>query len=145
MTDESGILGNLPRSRPGRRSDRREAAGEPEQVPTGGRAGAEGTNAPAATHTAAGSAAAAGESTAAPGARPSRRSAPRTPPASTATPSRPPEPGGRPLERGGRPLGPGEGVDVLTGAARAAGGVATAGLRMAARIAGGALRRVPRP
>lgn len=95
--DDDGILGNLPRSRPGRRSTKRPAEHGPQKA---GRAPATAGRAPADRS---------------PGARPS---------------DPPPE---------------ARSSDPLTGAARAAGQLAGAGLRTASRLAGQALGRLPRP
>ena len=104
--DDDGILGNLPRSRPGRRSTKRPAEHGPQKA---GRAPATAGRAPADRS---------------PGARPS------DPPPEARSSDPPPE---------------ARSSDPLTGAARAAGQLAGAGLRTASRLAGQALGRLPRP
>jgi hypothetical protein len=89
MSDETdGVLGNLPRSRPGVRSDKRAAASKP---------------------------------------RPAK---PRSPRATKPPPPPPPPPASD---------------DPLAAAVKAAGQVAETGIKVAARVAGGVLRRLPRP
>jgi hypothetical protein len=90
MTDDrEGILGNLPRSRPGVRSDKRAAGKRPRAAPA------------------------------------PRQAAPKPPPA----PPPPASPSGGAIEV----------------AVRAAGQVAETGIKVAARVAGGVLRRLPLP
>jgi hypothetical protein len=106
MTEEHSILGDLPRSRPGRRSERREPEAARKARSRSGAAD-----------------------------RP-RQAATREQATSTARSTRPAREAAAPDD-----AGPG----LVTGAARAAGDVATAGIRVASRVAGGALRRLPRP
>lgn len=95
MSDQdSGLLGDLPRSRPGRRSAKRDAT--------------------------------------------PRKAAPRA--VSKAPRSAPPEPP-EPVEQHARPPE----AELVIGAARAAAGVARAGLQAASRVAGGVFGRLPRP
>jgi hypothetical protein len=128
VTEDDGILGNLPRSRPGRRSERR-AGSRRTAGATASRSKASGGRAKtkdSATRAETGSRAGA-RSDAAGGAR--RQRSPRREP-----------------ERRDRPIEPAErGDDILTVAARAAGETTIAGIRFASRLAGGALRRLPRP
>ena len=106
MTDEHSILGDLPRSRPGRRSERRDPGSARKARPR-----------------------AAASDRPRSGAKQDRTaSAPRST---------------RPAREPAAPDDAGPGL--VTGAARAAGDVATAGIRVASRVAGGALRRLPRP
>ncbi|MEA2421923.1 MAG: hypothetical protein QOF55_1022 [Thermoleophilaceae bacterium] len=135
-SDDPGVLGNLPRSRPGHRSDKRAAGGAGRAKPAAEAATSGGTTARAkatagapsgrAKTTAAGKRRAA-SSTAArqrkPAARPSEPAPERQ--------ARVPEPA---PERTPRPSG-----DPLTGAVRLAGKVAEAGLK----TAGDLLRRLP--
>ena len=121
MTDDPGILGHLPRSRPGRRSERRER-------PTGaaGRGAAGAGRAPASESAPKDERGSGGRSTLSPSG--GRAGAERRPAAG---------------EAGTAPSAASD--DLIGGAARAAGQAATAGLAIASRLAGGALRRLPRP
>lgn len=144
MTDERGILGNLPRERPGRRSELRST---PDEAPAPPR-GSSGTSAKArseAPRTAAAPKTGDRTSASSPRARraPARGGAARTtaeqPRGGTGT--RPaPAAGELPIQA---PTS--DGPDLLTGAARAAGGVAVLGLRAASRLAGETIRRLPKP
>jgi hypothetical protein len=107
MTEETdGILGNLPRSRPGVRSDKRANAKPAAARP----ATAKGANAKRATATP----------------KPKPRAAPAEPP----PPPPPPPP---------------KSDDPIAVAVKAAGQVAETGLKVASRMAGEVLRRLPRP
>ena len=132
MSDDQGILGNLPRSRPGRRSDRRAGArpGAPQKPGsrrTEGRSGASATRAARSGSAASGAATSKsrGEAARAGAGRTARTRQPR---AAGDTPPAPP---------------PGDGL--VTGAARAVLATGEAGLRLASRLAGEAVRRLPRP
>jgi hypothetical protein len=154
VTDERGILGNLPRSRPGRRSERREGAdrettagpessgSKPHGDPLGeathrGRPASPAktrpqrpgsSQRPAPTPTAASGGRAPGSG---------RGGEPRL---ATAQRHEPPLP-----EPEGDRSPAGAGADVVLGAARVAEGITVAGIRVATRVAGGVLRRIPRP
>lgn len=134
MAEEPGILGNLPRSRPGRRSARRDAgarspkrSGQPAK-PKGrvASAGTAGGGRPAGAGTAEQRGHARGARPASDGASSARsRADARHDPADeeeTQTPA-----------------------NLVAGAARAAGGAASAGVRVASRLTAEALRRLPRP
>jgi hypothetical protein len=128
MTDDGGVLGGLPRSRPGRRSERRVTA------PAGGvpasRAG--GRSKPAAR----------GARAAAEAEQP--RSATARKAAAGAEAARAREEGAKGREGTGAPPAR-DRDDILTGTARAAVAVGEAGLRVASRLAGEARRRLPGP
>lgn len=120
MSDEEpGILGNLPRARPGTRSEKRDVGSA--------------TQASASKNPAAGAKsrprAAAGASGPASGAAAGRSSARRSAPASA---EGPPEPAG------------GDGLDPVGDLLRAGEALARSGLRVTSAIAGAALRRVTR-
>jgi hypothetical protein len=109
MTEENdGILGNLPRSRPGVRSEKR----------AGGKRTAAAGGAPGAT----------------PRAKPKAKSTTPKPRAGTAKPPPPPPPPPAPKSD-----------DPITLAVRTAGQVAETGFKVASRMAGEVLRRLPRP
>jgi hypothetical protein len=111
MADDPGVLGNLPRSRPGRRSEKRGGTWSE----------------------AAGSGAAAGGASEAPKRQARAR---KTATASRSTASRKPQP---------RPAPPPSSSDPLSDAIRLAGGVAEASVKTAVKVAGGVLKRLPRP
>jgi biotin carboxyl carrier protein len=114
MTEENdGILGNLPRSRPGVRSDKR-ASGK-RAAAAGSTAGAPAKPEPKATSA------------------PKPRAAAAKPRAATAKPPPPPPP---PAPKSDDPI---------TLAVKTAGQVAETGLKVASRMAGEVLRRLPRP
>ena len=126
MSEERGVLEGLPRSRPGRRSDRRNAPTRPASDLDGGSSPGSGARS-------------GGRSTGA---------ASRSRSAGDAAASKPPRTG----DRSSRPTAPEpddapvrDGEELLAGAARAAVSIGEAGVRAAARFAGGALRRLPRP
>jgi hypothetical protein len=115
MSDENdGVLGNLPRSRPGVRSDKRTSAKR-----------AAGTAKPRAAKPRAAKA---------PAAKP-RAATPRAAQARAAKPPPPPPP----------PPAPPKSDDPLSLALGAATQMAETGLKVAVRVAGGVLRRFPRP
>ena len=124
MTDEPSILGNLPRSRPGRRSERRERAGE-----AGGRRTSGGASAAASPSTTSARKAEGG----------SRGRSGAGPPAGEAVRE------GRTAAGAPRARESAAPDDLIGGATRAAGQAATAGAKIASRLASGALRRLPRP
>jgi len=103
-----GILGNLPRSRPGVRSDKRAGgASPPKRTPAGPKAaGAK----PPGTRAAA---------------KPKAAAPPPPPPRQAPPPQRQP--------------------DTVERAVQLVGDVAETGIKVAARVAGGVLRRLPRP
>jgi hypothetical protein len=138
MTDEESVLGNLPRSRPGKRSEKRDrsAAAKPAEDP-----GGPGTARPA---NAADRAAARAEQTGAaaakppPGAQPASGARPRPAAdgrraAGAAAGEKPPNAGER---SDGDPVG-----DAIRATARLAG----TGARVAGTVAQEVLRRIPRP
>jgi hypothetical protein len=106
--DGDGILGNLPRSRPGVRSEKR--ASTKRAAPKQGAA-----------------------------VKPKPAAKPRT----TAKKPRPAAPAAPP--RPSAPAPPPSSGDPIGVAVKAAGQVAETGLKVAARVAGGVLRRLPRP
>ena len=119
MTDEKGVLGKLPRSRPGHRSDKRAAtAGRPSQAATRAAEQAE----------AEGGAAAAPPK---PTAGPKKRTSTARPAAS--------RPAARPDPQAPAPGR--QGADPVGTAARAVG----AGVRLGAGLAQEVLKRIPRP
>jgi hypothetical protein len=123
VSEDPGVLGNLPRSRPGRRSDKR-AGGEAWSEAAGSAGAAGGAAKPAARKSAA--AGGARRKPASTGARAGSRTPPRQRKAPVA-----PEPSGA--------------ADPVSGAIRAAGQLAEAGVKTAAKVAGGVIRRLPRP
>jgi hypothetical protein len=127
MDEEGGVLGNLPRSRPGRRSDKREAGGAGEAGTAGGEAGTAKASGKASARAARTSARAAESAE-----RQSRKAA--RPAGQTARRPQPPPP--RPAEGGPDPVGE---------AVRLATGIAGAGLRVANGLTREVLRRLPRP
>jgi hypothetical protein len=123
MGDDPGVLGNLPRSRPGRRSDKRGGTWSE----------------------AAGSAAASGGASEAPK-RPARPARKPSAAARTGTSRRHTSPGTGTAQRSAREAPtPQRGGDPVSGAIRAAGGLAEAGVKTWVRVAGGVLKRLPRP
>jgi hypothetical protein len=128
VTDDPGVMGNLPRSRPGRRSDKRAAAGGPAGSGGGDGARSKGgagssakrASGPRSSPKRAGAAGSARRSTA--GAGSARTAA-----------------GGAP--RSGATAGRSQGPDPIGGAVRVAAKVAGTGIG----IATGTLRRLPRP
>jgi hypothetical protein len=125
MSDENdGILGNLPRSRPGVRSEKRAGS-----KGTGGAGGSAGSP-PAPKASAATTPRTQGAAKPKPAAKPRRRPTPppATPPPATSPPSA--------ANRGADPIG---------AALKAGETVATVGIKVAGRLAGGVLRRLPRP
>jgi hypothetical protein len=135
--DDSGVMGNLPRSRPGRRSAKRGGAGDTEQqaaerTPAAAKRAASGT--PAAgrakrtstTKDAASRRPAAAKRTAA--ARKEPTAAQRAAAATQAEPSPPPAPKSK-------------SPDPFTGAVMIAGKVVESGLK----VAGGIIKRLPKP
>jgi hypothetical protein len=121
MTDEDGVLGNLPRSRPGRRSEKRK---------------------PGAPAKASAAAAARAERTGARASKPARASEPR----STARP----KPAAGPRRAAGAAAGEQQGPprrdpDAVTSALRTVAGLAGGGARVANGVARELLRRLPRP
>ena len=118
MDDEGGVLGNLPRSRPGTRSQKRDSARAAE---SSGRA----------AQTAA-RAAEASERRSAKAARPTRKASKRPQEGQRRPQQAPP----RPAEGGPDPVGD---------AVRLAAGIAGTGLRVANGVTREVLRRLPRP
>ncbi len=126
MAEEDGVLGNLPRSRPGRRSEKR-GAGRPAGAAEAAAEKAEQEDAPTA-ETASGS----GRT-----GRARAKAAPRRSGAQPRQERRQPE--DPPREA------PSSGGDPITGAMRAAGKVAGTGVQVAGAVAKEVLRRLPRP
>ena len=126
MNDDGGVLGRLPRSRPGTRSEKRTGAGGPAKRPA--KAGPR----PAKKTTKAASAA------------PRAPKVPRTPKAATPPPK--PLPRERPQGRPAHSAPPPErGGDPVTDALRAGAKVAEGGAKLAGGLARELLRRLPRP
>ena len=126
MTDDPGVLGNLPRSRPGRRSEKRGGTWSE----------------------AAGAAAAAGSASEAPKrqARARKSGTATRSTASHSAASRKPRAsaGTRPAQPRPAPP-PSSSSDPLSDTIRAAGGLAEASVKTAVKVAGGVLKRLPRP
>lgn len=124
MTEDPGVMGNLPRARPGRRSEKRATGGAPKQSATAARSkprGSAGTSSRAKS--------AAGRSAAAKGTAPKAAATSRQrPPKAEASPTPASERGG---DAGS--------FDPVGDAVRVAGKVAGAGLK----VAGGVLKRLP--
>ena len=135
MNDDGGVLGRLPRSRPGTRSEKRTGAGGPaKRTPKAGPRPAKKT------------AKATSAAKAPTAAKPPK--APKAPKA--ATPPRAPAPKPLPRERPqGRPAHsappPERGGDPVTDALRAGAKVAEGGAKLAGGLARELLRRLPRP
>ncbi|HEY1274500.1 MAG TPA: hypothetical protein VGF25_06305 [Thermoleophilaceae bacterium] len=127
MEDDGGVLGNLPRSRPGRRSEKR-AGGDAAKAPAKPKpaAGGDASKAPAGAKRPAASAEKAARA-AERSDRPSARQAPR---------SEPRRKEAAPSAGGSDPVG-----DVIRTATKVAG----TGVRVAAGVAQEVLRRIPRP
>jgi hypothetical protein len=126
MTDDGGVLGNLPHSRPGKRSAKRDSGGRPAGAASRAAAKAERSGTPAAEP--AGKAKAARKS-----AKPGRAAAgvgaqPKTG-AAQAPPPLQPEPAG----------------GAVTAAVRTAAGLAVTGVRVAGAVTQELLKRLPRP
>jgi hypothetical protein len=122
MADDDGVLGNLPNSRPGRRSAKRDAGGRP--------AGS------------AGKAAAKAERAGKPAAKPARapRAARTSPKAVRTSPKAGRKDPARPERLAPEPSG-----DPVTAAVRTAAGLAVTGARVAGAVTQELLRRLPRP
>jgi hypothetical protein len=123
--EEPGLLGNLPRSRPGTRSDKRGEAGGSKPAPKRSQAAKPGVKDPAAAKKAATpkKAPAAKKAASKPKPRPASKPAPEPRPEPVASKSVPPSPS--PLESAVK--------------------VAGAGLRVAEGVTRGVLKRLPRP
>jgi hypothetical protein len=131
MSDDPGVMGNLPRARPGRRSEKRGGAGA---AKAGGRSKAGGTKAGASRSGAKASAAKGRAGTAkARGSRSGAASKPRARSGSAASPRSRPKTA-EPAARSGQ-----SSFDPVGDAVRVAGKVAGAGLK----VAGGVLKRLP--
>jgi hypothetical protein len=136
MADDEGVLGNLPHSRPGKRSAKRDSGGGPAK--------------------AAGRAAAKAEAGGKPAAKAPRASKPRArakpaagtkagagaKPASTAKPGAGPDAGRR---QPADPPRPQPSADAVAGVVRTAATVAATGVRVASAVTQEILRRLPRP
>jgi hypothetical protein len=131
MSDDPGVMGNLPRSRPGRRSSKRDGGAKPEVSPTGGVKPAAKAK-PARGKSAAGRTSARKTSVSKPSPAPSRTRAraaesPQTPPRE------------QPAAR--TEAAPQGGTDPITGAVLLAGKVVEGGLK----VARGIIKRLPKP
>jgi hypothetical protein len=137
MTDDGGVLGNLPRSRPGQRSEKRtgaKRAASPAKAGSGGaKAGRSSSSAAKAASRAERSAAPAAEK--APGSEPRSRARPK--------------PAAGPRQAAGAAAGEDQatarGGDPVGDAIRTVTGIATTGARVAGGVAREVLRRLPRP
>jgi hypothetical protein len=126
MADDGGVLGNLPSSRPGRRSAKRDAGESPAK--TAGRAAAKAEQAGKAA------------------AKPARTSkAARTSPKPGRKAAGAASPGGRGRTPAADPLQPEPSGDAVTAAVRTAAGLAVAGARVAGAVGRELVRRLPRP
>jgi hypothetical protein len=134
MADDGGVLGNLPRSRPGQRSEKRaeRTAAQADEREKGAQAAAR-AGAPRKTASAPSKTASAPSKTAGPSKKPAgaRRSAAASPgqPGMDARPEQPASHAGDPV---------GDAIRTVTG-------VATTGARVAGGVAREVLRRLPRP
>jgi hypothetical protein len=128
MTDDEGVLGNLPRSRPGKRSEKRDLAGRPARTASKAAAQAEEGGKAAAKAPRASQPRTRGKAGA--GARAKAGAAPRPEP-DARQPADPP----RPQQSG----------DAGGGIVRTAATVATTGVRVAGAVTREILRRLPRP
>ena len=137
MSDDKGVLGNLPRSRPGRRSDKRPGdATETGTTAKAGRPADAAEKAAVRVERAETPAAKAPRPKAAPKPRPAKRARPATPPPAKTKPV--PDPGAP------EPSAAAEG-DPVTDAARAAAKAVGAGVKIGTGLAQEILRRLPRP
>jgi hypothetical protein len=138
MADEEGVLGNLPHSRPGKRSEKRDSGGRPS--------------------TAASKAAAKAEAEGKPAAKAQRASKPRAraKPAATAKQDRAAAGAGARAGAGAPSAGAGQhqpadpaqpepSGDAVTSVVRTAATVAATGVRVAGAVTQEILRRLPRP
>lgn len=151
MADDGGVLGNLPSSRPGRRSAKRDSGGSPAK--TAGQAAAKAEQAGKAAAKPARTSKAARTSP-----KPGRKAAGAASPGGRKA-ARAASPGGRPSagrkptasSRGATPRQPADPIrpepagDAVTAAARTAAGLAVAGVRVAGAVGRELLRRLPRP
>ena len=169
MPDDGGVLGNLPNSRPGKRSTKRDpGAGRPAKAAEAAAAKAEAGGKQAAkpprTSKAARTSAKPGRAAAGAGAKPKRagasgaaRGAGASGAARGAGASGAARTGGAPADTAARartgaerrrstaPITPGASPDPLTGAIRTAAGIAVTGARVAGALTNELLRRLPRP
>jgi hypothetical protein len=123
MADDDGVLGNLPHSRPGKRSEKRASAGRPAKT--------------------AGKAAAKAEAGGKAAAKTSRASKPRAR-AKAGAASRP-RPDADRRQPADPPRQPASGGDAVAGVVRTAATVAATGVRVAGAVTQELLRRLPRP
>jgi hypothetical protein len=134
VTDDPGVMGNLPRSRPGQRSAKRAGSGGSAKKAAGGGKQTAGGAKPAAGRAKAAKATGRAKAAKATGARAQRSARPKA----TASRSRP----ARPADEARRQPQPAtSGPDPLGDAVRVAAKLAGAGVGVAAGI----LRRLPRP
>jgi len=144
MTDDGGVLGNLPNSRPGKRSTKRDSgAGRPAKAAEAAAAKAEADGKPAAkaarTPRAARTSAKPGRAAAGAGAKPKGKAAGAKPPAAARAHA------GRERRPPAEPITPGAAPDPVTAAVRTAAGIAVTGVRVAGALTNELLRRLPRP
>jgi hypothetical protein len=125
MADDGSVLGNLPRSRPGQRSEKRTGRTAAKAAERSERTGADAAAPPKRAKTAAGKRSAAGAANGPAGARPSADASHREPASSR-----------DPAPHSGDPVG--DAIRTVTG-------VAATGARVAGGVAREVLRRLPRP
>jgi hypothetical protein len=141
MADDGGVLGNLPSSRPGRRSAKRSTGGTPaksageaaERAEVAGKAAARPTRTPKAARTSP---------------KPGRKAAGAASPGGQAGgPARARQPAGAtaPDPRSSRPIEAEASSEPLAVAVRTAAGLAFTGVRVAGALTQELLRRLPRP
>jgi hypothetical protein len=136
MTDDGGVLGNLPNSRPGKRSAKREAgAGRPAKTAARAAAKAERSGTPAAK------AASKSRKSAKPGAR----AAGAASPPKAARPKRATALKERGSGVGRAPVPPPPTEDPVGAVVRTAAGMTIAGVKVAGAVGREFLRRLPRP
>jgi hypothetical protein len=134
MSDDKGVLGNLPRSRPGRRSDKRAGDAPDTVAPAAGRLA-----------DAAEKAATRSEQTDAAVPKPPRPAAAKPRAAKRARPKAAAPPKSKPVPDPSAPAPEATGGDPVTEAARAAAKAVGAGVKIGTGLAQEVLRRLPRP
>ena len=145
MADDDGVLGNLPRSRPGKRSEKRDSGGRPSDAAGKAAAGAEAGGKAAAKAPRAAKPRARAKPTAS--AKPGRAAAGAGAPSQrVATGARKASSGGaRPTRRQPADPAPQPSGDAVTSVVRTAATVAATGVRVAGAVTQEILRRLPRP
>ena len=139
MSDDKGVLGNLPRSRPGRRSDKR-AGDTPDAAPA-----AAGRPADAAEKAATRSEASETPVPKPPASKPRRAAAAKPRPAKRPRPAPAAAPKDKPVPDPAAPAPEASGGDPVTDAARAAAKAVGTGVKIGTGLAQEILRRLPRP